>query len=554
MNDQDKTREQLIEELARLRGMVAELRQENAECRSDRQRLESALQESDRRFKALLYNLPEKVFHKDRESVYVSCNRNYAADCGLEPEQMVGKTDYEFFPPDIAAKYRADDSRIMASGGTEEIEESYYTRTGEERLIRTVKAVLRDEQGQITGILGIFSDITERKRAEAALQKARDELELRVEERTAELTEANRQLQREAEERKHAEETIRQSEAKYRALVESSPDAVAMCDLEGRITFASERVAQRHGVLHPDELIGSPAMNLVVEGDRERFWANTRRLIEEGLRRNDQYRGLRTDGTTFAAEISSAVIRDASGNPEALMGVYRDITERKLAEEKLAILARFVESATEGFGMCDLDRRITYVNPMMVRLLGEEKPEDVLGKNLLTYHPSGYAKKGDEVIRPAVIRDGYWQGELPLLCRNGTIIPTLHNVFPVRDNDGNVHHFAVVVTDITELRQSEAKYRALDRVLPGCCGHAGSTGSGCLRLATDRRTARCSSSRRIGWAHGNGFRGAGGPRQIPGESPSLDRRRSPQKRRVHVASQRRNQVRCRSFIGGHPGR
>ena len=174
------------------------------------------VQESDRRFKALLYNLPEKVFHKDRESVYVSCNRNYAVDCGLEPEQMVGKTDYELFPPDIAAKYRADDSRIMASGGTEEIEESYYTPTGEERLIRTVKAALRDEQGQVTGILGIFSDITERKRAEAALQKARDELERRVEERTAELTEANRQLQREVEERERIEAELRQSEERYK--------------------------------------------------------------------------------------------------------------------------------------------------------------------------------------------------------------------------------------------------------------------------------------------------------------------------------------------------
>lgn len=315
MNGGDKTREQLIEELGQLRGMAAELRRKNDRCKSECQAFQSALHESERRFKALLYNLPEKVFHKDRESVYVSCNRNYAADCGLVPEQMVGKNDYDFFPRETAAKYRADDQRLMASGATEEIEESYYTRTGEERLIRTVKAPLRDEHGQVTGILGIFSDITERKRAE--------------------LTVANRRLQREDDERKKAEEAIRQSEARYRALVESSPDAVAMCDLEGRVTFASERAAQQHGVLHPDELIGSPAMNLVVEEDRERFSANILRLIEEGVRRNDQYTGLRRDGTTFAAEVSSAIIRDAAGNPQALMGVYRDITERKRAEEAL---------------------------------------------------------------------------------------------------------------------------------------------------------------------------------------------------------------------------
>lgn len=103
---------------------LAKLREENDKYVSDSERLKSALEESDRRFKTLLYNLPEKVFHKDRKSVYVSCNRNYAVEFGLEPEQMVGKTDYDLFPAEIAAKYRADDSRIMASGGTEEIEES----------------------------------------------------------------------------------------------------------------------------------------------------------------------------------------------------------------------------------------------------------------------------------------------------------------------------------------------------------------------------------------------------------------------------------------------
>ncbi|MCU0979072.1 MAG: PAS domain S-box protein [Pirellulaceae bacterium] len=440
---------------------LAELRQENAKCRSDCQRLESALQESDRRFKALLYNLPERVFHKDRESVYVSCNRNYAVEFGFEPEQMVGKTDFDLFPPDIAAKYRADDSRIMASGETEEIEELYCAPTGEERIIRTVKAVLRDEQGHVTGILGMFSDITERKRVQEALQKARDELERRVEERTAELRQTNERLQAEVEERRRAEQALResekwmqmaldvsrsfafewnvatdrvlrsdscsrvlglsgdealhdtgqrffqrihvgdrerflrilgevkpsahtyrteyratrgdgttavleesargffdsagmlrrlvgvttditdrrlaedalrQSEAKYKALVESSPDAVVMCDLEGMIVFASHRAAEQHGLTDARELVGWPALDFVVPEDRDLMKENLRRLIQEGIRRNHQYRGLRRDGTTFFGEISSSVIRSASGEPQWLMGVYQDISERKQAE------------------------------------------------------------------------------------------------------------------------------------------------------------------------------------------------------------------------------
>jgi PAS domain S-box-containing protein len=95
--------------VARLQQQVVELQREIAECRA-------ALQERDIRYRTLLYNLPEKVFYKDRDSVYLSCNQNLASDFGMTPEQMVGKTDYDLYPQELADKYRADDRRIMASG------------------------------------------------------------------------------------------------------------------------------------------------------------------------------------------------------------------------------------------------------------------------------------------------------------------------------------------------------------------------------------------------------------------------------------------------------
>jgi PAS domain S-box-containing protein len=131
------------------------------------------------------------------------------------------------------------------------------------------------------------------------------------------------------------EERLRSSEARYRALVESSPDAVVMCDLEGRITFASPQAAKRHGVKDASDLIGQTAMDLVVEQDREPMQLNIRRLFECGLRRNDQYTGLRMDGTTFFGELSASVIKGISGEAESFMAVYRDITERKEAQDAL---------------------------------------------------------------------------------------------------------------------------------------------------------------------------------------------------------------------------
>jgi PAS domain S-box-containing protein len=134
------------------------------------------LRASEHKYRTLIENLPQKIFTKDRNSVYVSCNENYARDLGITPEEFAGKTDYDFFPRGLAEKYRADDLRIMDTGEKETIEEQYM-REGQETWVQTVKTPIRDEDGETTGILGIFTDITERKRAQQALERYNRELE-----------------------------------------------------------------------------------------------------------------------------------------------------------------------------------------------------------------------------------------------------------------------------------------------------------------------------------------------------------------------------------------
>jgi len=129
-----------------------------------------ALRESDRRPLALFENLPQEVFVKDARSVYLACNRNFARDLGIEPEQIAGKTDDDFFPEALAEKHRADDRRIMASGATETIEEE-QTRDGDPRFVRTIKAPFMDQNGTVAGILAISQDITDQRRAEEELAR-----------------------------------------------------------------------------------------------------------------------------------------------------------------------------------------------------------------------------------------------------------------------------------------------------------------------------------------------------------------------------------------------
>ena len=91
---------------------------------AERIRLEEDLaQAKETQYRTLIESLPQKVFLKDRNSVYVSCNENYAKDLKIKPEECAGKTDYDFFPTYLAEKYREDDKRIMESGETENIEE-----------------------------------------------------------------------------------------------------------------------------------------------------------------------------------------------------------------------------------------------------------------------------------------------------------------------------------------------------------------------------------------------------------------------------------------------
>ncbi|HHT9136642.1 MAG TPA: PAS domain S-box protein [Candidatus Wunengus sp. YC60] len=127
----------------------------------DRKCAEEALRVSENRYRRLLENLPQRIFHKDINSMYVSCNENYAKDLKIKPEEIFGKTDYDFYPKILANKYRSDDKRVMESGKTEDFEEKYI-QDGREFMVQTIKTPLKDENGNIIGILGIFWDITEK--------------------------------------------------------------------------------------------------------------------------------------------------------------------------------------------------------------------------------------------------------------------------------------------------------------------------------------------------------------------------------------------------------
>ena len=146
--------------------------------------------------------------------------------------------------------------------------------------------------------------------------------------------------------------------------------------------------------------------------------------------------------------------------------VQKRTTELTRANEELALFRKFAETSGQGFSMADLDGRLTYLNPALCRMLGEEGPKFFLGKNLSVCYPPESIRRGEQVVQPALRQHGTWTGEMPMLSRQGNLIPTWHHTFVIRDERGNPLRLAVVITDITDrkraeeaLRQSERRFR-----------------------------------------------------------------------------------------------
>jgi len=125
----------------------------------------TARKTSELNYKALLDNVPQRIYFKDLNSVYLSCNAHYAEDMGSSPDEITGRTDYDLFPKYLAEKYRSDDQRIIQSNSIENIEE-HYPLHGKIITVNTIKSPVRNDEGIVTGILGVFWDITEKKQIE----------------------------------------------------------------------------------------------------------------------------------------------------------------------------------------------------------------------------------------------------------------------------------------------------------------------------------------------------------------------------------------------------
>lgn len=255
---------------------------------------ERELVESEDKYRNLVDNLPQRVFLKDRQSTYISCNRSYAHDLGIEPEDIVGKSDFELFSPEYASEYRLSDDQIMLKGEIAELEE-HYVIGGRDRVVQTVKTPIRSADNAVVGILGIFWDITEKKRAE---------------------------------------EQLRQSAVVF----ENTADGVMVTDAENRIIAVNKAFCEITGYSQADALGKSPSFRRSERQGGEFYSAMWDQIANTGRWQGEIW-NRRKSGEIYPEWMTVNVVRDDEGRIGNYVAVFSDITQVKRSQMQLDHMA-----------------------------------------------------------------------------------------------------------------------------------------------------------------------------------------------------------------------
>ena len=178
---------------------------------AQRGQVETELQQSQTRLQAIIDNAPSVIYLKEPAGRLQLVNREFETIFGLTSAEVIGKSDRELFPPEIAAAFALNDRRVVETNRPIQTEETVLQANGELHTYLSIKFPLWDSQSKVVQIGGIATNITTRKQAEELLRKTNDELERRVRERTAELKSVNANLQIEIVERRESERKLSQT-------------------------------------------------------------------------------------------------------------------------------------------------------------------------------------------------------------------------------------------------------------------------------------------------------------------------------------------------------
>ena len=319
--------------------------------------------------RSLMDHLPDYFFIKDSEGQFILSNAAHLRVMGRERlEEISGKTDYDVFPRELAEQYFADEQRVIQTGvPLINKEEEVVDLRGEKKWLLTTKLPLRNSIGAIVGIFGISRDISDLKRVERELRDAREELEARVQDRTAELGRAIEELRNEIAERKRVEAELRGSEERFRTLFEESKDVVFMSSREGKFLDINRAGVELYKYGSKEELLAIDVTTdlYVNPEDRKQFQEE---LARKGFVKDFEMTLKRKDGQVLVVLESAMAMRDEHGEVVAYQGITHDITEQKRAVEALREAHAKLESRVQ-----ERTSELALTNEMLMTEISERK-------------------------------------------------------------------------------------------------------------------------------------------------------------------------------------
>lgn len=408
---------------------------------TERKRMDEALWEYSQMLRLVLDNIPAFVFWKDRQSVYLGCNRKFAVNAGLAaPEAISGLTDFDLpWRESEAQSYRDDDQQVMETGVPKlNYEETQLIADGTLSAVRTSKIPLSNTAGEIIGVLGTFEDITERKQAEEALKAAHLNLQ----------------------------QALRFTEA----LLSAIPTPVFYKDREGRYLGCNRAFSDITGIT-PEAIKGKTVFELWPGDQAAVYHAKDLELMNNPLRQVYEFKVQDKNGEERPVIYAKDVFYDENGQVAGIVGAFLDITDRKRAEEALRQseerFRRLAENARDViYRMSIPEGKYEYVSPAALSVFGYS-PEECYHSPLLikqSIHPDWKAYFEEQWAN-------LLKGEMPptyeyqFLHKSGKVCWFHQRNILVRDHDGQPVAIEGIVTDITERKQAEDALRHLNREL-----------------------------------------------------------------------------------------
>ncbi|MCX6306119.1 MAG: PAS domain S-box protein [Bacteroidetes bacterium] len=284
---------------------------------------------------SVIDNIPDMIFIKDAVDFrFVRINRAGENLLGYTMEDLVGKSDYDFFSKEQADSFVEKDREVIRNRVMIDIpEEPIQTRNKGLRILHTQKVPMFNANGEPEYLLGISEDITDLKLAEQARKV---------------------------------------SEEKYKTMLNASPDGILLIDLNGIITEASEIGLELFGAISRNDLVGKSAMLFVPSEERDALRDLYEKTMNEGLAQNIELKIRKRNQSLFPAEISTTLIQDPGGNPLSFMIIVRDISQRKKTETKQMHADRMANLGEMASGIAhEINQPLNIISMVMDKILFE---------------------------------------------------------------------------------------------------------------------------------------------------------------------------------------